>query len=128
MAVYIATWVGSGISELRNAQASVENYGYSVAITYYKRNCCIVVTLVQAQNELTLKLLGTKKSAINGLSHRDCPHLSQFPAQTAITPVGWFISCFMRAVDRPCGSVVRVPVYRSRCPGSIPGATRFYEK
>jgi hypothetical protein len=31
-------------------------------------------------------------------------------------------------VDRLCGLVVRVPGYRSRSPGSIPGATRFYEK
>jgi hypothetical protein len=30
--------------------------------------------------------------------------------------------------DRLCGLVVRVPVYRSRGPGSIPGATRFSEK
>jgi hypothetical protein len=27
-----------------------------------------------------------------------------------------------------CGLVVRVPGYRSRGPGSIPGATRFSEK
>jgi hypothetical protein len=30
--------------------------------------------------------------------------------------------------DRLCGLVVRIPVYRSRGPVSIPGATRFYEK
>jgi hypothetical protein len=30
--------------------------------------------------------------------------------------------------DRPCGLVVRVPGYRSRGPGSIPGATKFSEK
>jgi hypothetical protein len=30
--------------------------------------------------------------------------------------------------DRLCGLVVRVPDYRSRSPGSIPGATRFSEK
>jgi hypothetical protein len=30
--------------------------------------------------------------------------------------------------DRLCGLVVRVPGYRSRGPGSIPGATRFSEK
>jgi hypothetical protein len=28
-------------------------------------------------------------------------------------------------VDHLCGIVVRVPGYRSRGPGSIPGATRF---
>jgi hypothetical protein len=27
-----------------------------------------------------------------------------------------------------CGLVVRVPGYRSRCPGSIPGVNRFSEK
>jgi hypothetical protein len=30
--------------------------------------------------------------------------------------------------DCLCGLVVRVPGYRSRGPGSIPGATRFFEK
>jgi hypothetical protein len=30
--------------------------------------------------------------------------------------------------DRLCFLVVRVPGYRSRGPGSIPGATRFSEK
>jgi hypothetical protein len=30
--------------------------------------------------------------------------------------------------DRLFGLVVRVPGYRSRDPGSIPGATRFSEK
>jgi hypothetical protein len=30
--------------------------------------------------------------------------------------------------DHLCGLVVRVPGYRSRAPGSIPGATRFSEK
>jgi hypothetical protein len=30
--------------------------------------------------------------------------------------------------DRLCELVVRIPGYRSRDPGSIPGATRFFEK
>jgi hypothetical protein len=30
--------------------------------------------------------------------------------------------------DRLCDPVVRVPGYRSRGLGSIPGSTRFYEK
>jgi hypothetical protein len=30
--------------------------------------------------------------------------------------------------DHLCGLVVRVPGYRSRCPGTIPGTTRFSEK
>jgi hypothetical protein len=30
--------------------------------------------------------------------------------------------------DRLCGLVVRVPGYRSRAPGSIPGSTRFPAK
>jgi hypothetical protein len=33
-----------------------------------------------------------------------------------------------RKVDILCGLVVRVSGYRSRCPDSIPGATRFSEK
>jgi hypothetical protein len=32
------------------------------------------------------------------------------------------------SVDSLCGLVVRVPGYRSRGQGSIPGATRFSEK
>jgi hypothetical protein len=31
-------------------------------------------------------------------------------------------------MDRLCDLVVRVPGYRSRGPGSIPGTTRFSEK
>jgi hypothetical protein len=31
----------------------------------------------------------------------------------------------VRTPDRLCGLVVRVPGYRSRVPGLIPGATRF---
>jgi hypothetical protein len=31
-------------------------------------------------------------------------------------------------IDRLCDSVVRIPGYRSRGPGSIPDATRFSEK
>jgi hypothetical protein len=30
------------------------------------------------------------------------------------------------SIHRLCGLVVRVPGYRSRGPGSIPGATRFF--
>jgi hypothetical protein len=33
----------------------------------------------------------------------------------------WYMS-----IDRLCGLVVGVPGYRSRGPGSIPGATRFF--
>jgi hypothetical protein len=33
----------------------------------------------------------------------------------------------LHVCDRLCGVVVRVPGYRSRCPGSIPGATRYSE-
>jgi hypothetical protein len=32
----------------------------------------------------------------------------------------------MKVVDRLCGLVVRVPGYRFRGPGSIPGATKFF--
>jgi hypothetical protein len=32
------------------------------------------------------------------------------------------------SADRLCGLVVGVPGYRARCPGSIPGVTRFSEK
>jgi hypothetical protein len=33
-----------------------------------------------------------------------------------------------KKVDRLCGLVLRVPGYRSRGPGSIPGVTTFSEK
>jgi hypothetical protein len=39
-----------------------------------------------------------------------------------------FIDVREKRVDRLCGLEVRVPDYRSRGPGSIPGATRFSEK
>jgi hypothetical protein len=39
-----------------------------------------------------------------------------------------FSPCVTKRKDRLCGLVVRVPGYRSRGPGSIPGATRFSEK
>jgi hypothetical protein len=32
------------------------------------------------------------------------------------------------AAERLCGIVIRVPGYRSKGPGSIPGATTFSEK
>jgi hypothetical protein len=34
----------------------------------------------------------------------------------------------MEGLDRLCGLALKVPGYRSRGPGSIPGATRFSEK
>jgi hypothetical protein len=44
----------------------------------------------------------------------------------------YFGCCYLKLyesnVDRLCGLVIRVPGYRSRGPGSIPGATRFSEK
>jgi hypothetical protein len=36
--------------------------------------------------------------------------------------------CMYACMDRLCRLVVRVPGYRFRGPGSIPGATRFSEK
>jgi hypothetical protein len=38
------------------------------------------------------------------------------------------LECIVSSEDHPCGLVVTVPGYRSRGPGSIPGATRFSEK
>jgi hypothetical protein len=38
------------------------------------------------------------------------------------------VSVFHCFSDHLCGLVVRVPGYRSRSPGSTPGATRFSEK
>jgi hypothetical protein len=39
-----------------------------------------------------------------------------------------FSNVIYTQTDRFCSLVVRVPGYRSRGPGSIPGATRFSEK
>jgi hypothetical protein len=39
-----------------------------------------------------------------------------------------FICVMLKKVDRLCDLVVRVTGYRSRDPGSNPGATRFSEK
>jgi hypothetical protein len=36
--------------------------------------------------------------------------------------------CLTQSLDRLCGLAVRVPGYRSKSPGSIPGTTRFSEK
>jgi hypothetical protein len=36
-----------------------------------------------------------------------------------------FVSNFYSLSDSLCGLVLRIPGYRSRGPGSIPGATRF---
>jgi hypothetical protein len=38
-----------------------------------------------------------------------------------------YLNCKWVFNDRLCGLVVRVPGYRSRGPGLIPGATRFSE-
>jgi hypothetical protein len=40
----------------------------------------------------------------------------------------YLILIYLWISDRLCGLVVRVPAYRSRGPGSMPGATRFAEK
>jgi hypothetical protein len=46
-----------------------------------------------------------------------------------VFPVRYEQNLYMRMkVDRIYGLVVRVPGYRSRGPGSIPGANRFSEK
>jgi hypothetical protein len=43
-------------------------------------------------------------------------------------PYIFIVLCLIRHTDSLCGLVMRVPGYRSRGPGSIPGATRFSEK
>jgi hypothetical protein len=40
----------------------------------------------------------------------------------------WIFSIYLILPDRLCGLVVRVPGYRQRSPGSIPGTTRFSEQ
>jgi hypothetical protein len=42
--------------------------------------------------------------------------------------LSYFRSVGTVILDRLCGLVVRVPGYRSRGPGSIPGTTKFSEK
>jgi hypothetical protein len=43
-------------------------------------------------------------------------------------PYGVFMNDSLLIMYRLCGLVVSFPAYRSRGPGSIPGATRFSEK
>jgi hypothetical protein len=47
-----------------------------------------------------------------------------------VLPVRYELNLYVMQmkVDRLCGLVVRVPGYRSRGSGSIPGANRFSEK
>jgi hypothetical protein len=46
-----------------------------------------------------------------------------------VFPVRYELNLFMqKKVDRLCGLVVRVPGYKSRGPGLIPGSRRFNEK
>jgi hypothetical protein len=40
----------------------------------------------------------------------------------------FIIMWYAKGNDRFCGLVLRVPGYRSRGPGLIPGTTRFYDK
>jgi hypothetical protein len=46
-----------------------------------------------------------------------------YPGDATCIVYDQFIEC-----NRLCGLVVRVPGYRSRGPGSIPGTTRLSEK
>jgi hypothetical protein len=54
----------------------------------------------------------------------------QLLTEEEISAVTLFIIYFHQhyLYDRLCGLVVRLPGYRSRGPGSIPGATKFSEK
>jgi hypothetical protein len=51
------------------------------------------------------------------------------PRRTGRLTVGRHITLPLTfTLDRLCDLVVRVPGYRSRSPGSVPGATRFSER
>jgi hypothetical protein len=45
-----------------------------------------------------------------------------------VTVILVVLGCQVFVKDRLCGLVVRVPGYRSRGPGSIPSATRFFRR
>jgi hypothetical protein len=47
-----------------------------------------------------------------------------------VFPVRYELNLYVmqKKVDRLCGLVARIPGYRSRGPGSIPGTTRCSEK
>jgi hypothetical protein len=51
------------------------------------------------------------------------PDYSVFITKLFFSSFTYPVRCF-----RLCGPVIRVPGYRSRGPGSIPGATRFSDK
>jgi hypothetical protein len=48
-------------------------------------------------------------------------------ARSNIASKGFIVALNKLSCDRLCDIAVRVPGYRSRGPGSIPGATRFSE-
>jgi hypothetical protein len=70
------------------------------------------------------------------LSMKECMHIDVRPRLFRGSRCGNVNSCCSFVLCwcccwclvHPCGLVVRVPGYRSRGPGSIPGATRFSEK
>jgi hypothetical protein len=48
-----------------------------------------------------------------------------FSAGATVHEKPWYVNGYLFLGDYLCGLVVRVPSFRSRGPGSIPGATRF---
>jgi hypothetical protein len=64
--------------------------------------------------------------------------LQSFQSKTLRMRAPWYVSNqtlhedlkipLIQDIDRLCGLVVKVPGYRYRGPGSIPGATRFFSE
>jgi hypothetical protein len=64
---------------------------------------------------------GNRAPAVKSVARR-------YIERTIPSPTTVFYKMYFQLFDRLCGLVVRVPGYRFRGLGSIPGATRFSEK
>jgi hypothetical protein len=70
---------------------------------------------------------GSHKEDIWNTADSCGPGTPQSDRTETLKVVAKFETLIYLEYDRFCGLVVRVPGYRSRGPGSIPGSTRFSE-
>jgi hypothetical protein len=88
---------------------------------YKRAKAAVTVSLKHA-----LTIVGYEGVLIFNSYTRDRMHTPIIKTNNLIGPT--IINFISLSVDRHCGSVVRVPGYRFRGPGSIPSATTFSEK
>jgi hypothetical protein len=86
-------------------------------LAFYQRRPYISPTDSEKPEDVT--------SLVWPLTENRCHHsIISFSVSTCY----FFLNFVLLSMDRLCGLVVRVPGYRSRGPGFIPGATTFSEK